>query len=74
MSSNTVHGHFDRRLLEESERLRKLFKEKLDIDINKREATAIISKRSEEITWPEKKLKQELARLRGIEIWITLVS
>jgi len=68
MSENTVHGHFDRRLLEESERLRRLFKEKLDIDINKRETTAIISKRSEEMTWPEARLKKELAKLRGIDI------
>lgn len=60
------HGHYSEIFEEEVLRIKKLYKDLLGLEINWTEATAIAGKRSNETFWTEKKLKEMLAQLRGI--------
>jgi hypothetical protein len=62
----TIHGHYSSILEEEALRLQKLYKEKLNIDINWMEATSIAAKRSSQNLFDQKKLKQIIMELRGL--------
>ncbi len=62
----TIHGHFSDKLKEEAERIKKLYKEKLDIEISWNEATAIAGIRSQNIFMTNSQLKEILSKLRGL--------
>lgn len=62
----SVHGHYSDMFECEANRIKKLYKEILNIDINWVEATAIAGKRSANAVWTNNKLKEVLAELRGI--------
>lgn len=62
----TVHGHYGARLEQEAARIQKEYQDRLGISISWREATDIAAMRSLDTIWPEKKLKEVLARLRGL--------
>ena len=63
----TIHGHYGTYLEQEAQRIKKLYKELLNIDITWREATDLAGIRSENTFFPEKKLRTELMKLRGIQ-------
>lgn len=60
------HGHYADSFESEAKRIKQLYKENLNIDITHVEATAIAAERSMSNIWTEKKLKEVLARLRGL--------
>lgn len=62
----SVHGHYSDMFEEEAKRIKKLYKEVLNIDITWVEATAIAGERSANAIWNNNKLKEVLAELRGI--------
>ena len=66
MKIRSVHGHYSDLFEEEAKRIKKFCKDMYDIDITFTEATAIAAKRSKDIFWSDKKLKEELSRLRGL--------
>lgn len=66
MTRKTVHGHYSDLFEEESARLKRLYKEKLNIDISWIEATSLAAERSADAIWDVKKLKSEVAKLRGL--------
>ena len=66
MKPKTVHGSYSDILEEEAKRIKQLYRDSLSIDINWNEATAIAAQRSLENFWDEKKLKQTIAKLRGV--------
>ena len=49
-----------------AKRIKQLYKELLNIDINWVEATAIAGKRSANAIWSDHKLREVLAELRGV--------
>ena len=61
-----VHGHYSGMFEEEARRIKQLYKELLNIDINWVEATAIAGKRSANAIWSDHKLREVLAELRGV--------
>lgn len=61
-----MHGHYSNIFEEEVNRIKKLFKEKLSIDITWTEATAIAAKRSSAVFLDMKDLKKMLSELRGL--------
>lgn len=64
--SRTIHGHYGTWLEKEADRIRKEYSEKLGIKISWREATDLAALRSFDIVWSEKKLRDELRKLRGV--------
>lgn len=62
----SVHGHFSNSLKEEAERIKKFCKEMYNIDISFTEATALAAERSKNAFWSDKKLREVIARLRGL--------
>jgi hypothetical protein len=62
----TLHGHFSNILDEEALRIKKLYKEKLGIDISFIEATSIVAMRSAVNLFDNNKLKALIAQLRGL--------
>ena len=62
----TRHGHFSDIFEDEARRIQKLYKDSLNIDVNWNEATAIAAQRSLENFWNEKKLRETIARIRGV--------
>ena len=62
----TIHGHYSNLLEEETKRIQKLYKEKLNIDINWMEATSIAARRSSANMFDYKQLKQIISELRGL--------
>lgn len=63
----SIHGHYGENFEREAERLMKLCKEKLNIDLRWVEATNLAAERSASMTWSPGELKKAIARLRGIE-------
>jgi len=66
MKIKTRHGHYSDLFEEEARRIKTLYKDSLNMEITWTEATAIAAQRSLENFWNEKRLKDILARLRGI--------
>lgn len=62
----SIHGHYGEFFEKEAQRIKELCKKLLNIDITWREATDLAALRSNDIYWTDVKLKNELARLRGI--------
>ncbi len=62
----SVHGHYSSILEEEANRIIKLYREKLNIDINWKEATSIAALRSSASLFDVNKLKALLMQLRGL--------
>jgi len=62
----SVHGHYSDMFEEEAKRIKKLYKELLNIDINWVEATTIAGMRSSNVIWNSGELKEVLSRLRGV--------
>lgn len=62
----TLHGHYSDIFEEEAKRIKKLYKDQLNIEITWTEATAIAARRSCDTFWNEKKLKELLSQLRGL--------
>ena len=62
----SVHGHYSDMFESEAKRIKKLYKEILNIDITWVEATSIAGERSANAVWTNTKLKEVLAELRGI--------
>ena len=60
------HGHYSNLFEEEAKRIKQLYKELLDIDITWTEATAIAGMRSSLTFMSDKKLKDILAKIRGL--------
>jgi len=66
----SVHGHYSDMFEDEAKRIKKLYKEILNIDITWVEATSIAGQRSANAVWTNDKLKDVLSELRGILRWI----
>jgi len=66
MKNKTIHGHYSDIFDVEAKRIKKLYRDTLDIDITWMEATAIAAERSLSTFWSDKKLKDILAKLRGL--------
>lgn len=66
MANKIRHGHYSDIFETEAKRIKQLYKETLDIDITWMEATAIAAERSLTTFWTDKKLKDILAKLRGL--------
>lgn len=66
MGKKTRHGHYSEDFEREARRIKELYKQELGIEITWTEATTIAAMRSLNAFWSDKKLKQELARLRGL--------
>lgn len=66
MRIKSRHGHFSDSFEREAQRIQKLYKESLSIDITYVEATAIAAERSLTNFLTDKKLREILARLRGL--------
>lgn len=62
----SIHGHFSDSLKYEADRIKKYCKEMYDIDVSFTEATALAAERSKDVFWTNKKLKEAIARLRGL--------
>ena len=62
----SVHGHYSDMFEDEAKRIKKLYKEILNIDITWVEATSIAGQRSANAVWTNDKLKDVLSELRGI--------
>lgn len=66
MVKNTRHGHYSALFEEEVNKIKKAYKDLLNVDITWTEATSIAAMRSSHTFWTDKKLKEALARLRGV--------
>lgn len=66
MKPKTRHGHYSDIFEKEAVRIKQLYKEVLNIDVTWTEATTIAAMRSFNAFWTDKKLKDELAKLRGL--------
>ena len=66
MANKIRHGHYSDIFEAEAKRIKQLYKETLDIDITWMEATTIAAERSLTTFWSDKKLKDILAKLRGL--------
>lgn len=66
MKNKTIHGHYSDVFDAEAKRIKKLYEDTLDINITWMEATAIAAERSLSTFWTDKKLKEILAKLRGL--------
>jgi hypothetical protein len=62
----TSHGHYSDKFKEEGERIQKLCKELLNVEITWMEATAIAALRSQTTFWDGNKLKEVISKLRGL--------
>jgi hypothetical protein len=62
----TIHGHYSDLFEEEANRIKKLYKDQLNVDITWTEATAIAARRSCTAFWDQRKLKELLSQLRGL--------
>ena len=62
----SIHGHYSNTLKEEAERIKKFCKDMYDIDLSFTEATSLAAERSQSAFWSDKKLKEAIARLRGL--------
>ena len=60
------HGHYSDTFENEARRIKKLYKDNLDVDITHVEATAIAAERSISAFWTNQKLKEVLSKLRGL--------
>jgi hypothetical protein len=66
MKSNTRHGHYSEAFEREANRIKEMYKDMLNITITWMEATTIAAMRSTTTFWNEKKLKEEISKLRGL--------
>jgi len=66
MKNKSKHGHYSNIFEEEAKRIKQLYKDILNIEITWTEATAIAAERSLTTFWTDKKLKDVLAKLRGL--------
>lgn len=66
MKERSVHGHYSNTLKTEAERIKRLYKEKINVDITWVEATSIAAMRSQSTFMTDKELKDLIIRLRGL--------
>lgn len=66
MKFKSIHGHYADKLKEEGERIQKMCKETIDVDVSFKEATAIAALRSQNTFMSDKQLKEIIAKLRGL--------